>query len=258
MELVSIITPSFNSEKFIVDTIQSVQNQTYHNWEMIIVDDCSTDATVAIVEKMALLDNRIQLFQSKKNSGTGIARNRALQKAKGRYISFLDADDLWKPEKLENQIDFLKNNNLPFTFSFYDCINEQGKELNKRVEAPRNLSYRQLFFCNYVGNLTGIYDVNHFGKIAISSIRKRQDWMLWLIILKKVKSAKPIPESLAFYRIRENSISASKHDLLKHNFGVYRRFHGFNLAYSLLCMTGFLFTQLLIKPRYIKNIKASI
>jgi teichuronic acid biosynthesis glycosyltransferase TuaG len=258
MELVSIITPSFNSEKFIAETIQSVRNQTYQNWEMIIVDDCSTDHTVAIVAKMALLDNRIQLFQSEENSGTGIARNRALQKAKGRYISFLDADDLWKPQKLEIQIKFLKNNNFPFTFSFYDCINEQGKELSKRVEAPRNLSYRQLFFCNYVGNLTGIYDVNHFGKIAISSIRKRQDWMLWLIILKKVKSAKPIPESLAFYRIRENSISASKIDLLKHNFGVYRKFHGFNLVYSLLCMSGFLFTQLLIKPRYIKSTKASI
>lgn len=254
--LVSIITPSFNSEKFIAETIQSVQNQTYQNWEMIIVDDCSSDETVSIVTKMTLLDNRIQLFQSEKNSGTGIARNTALTKCKGRYISFLDADDLWKPQKLEKQIDFLKTNNLPFTFTFYDCIDEEGKSLNKTVEAPRNLSYRQLFFCNYVGNLTGIYDVNYFGKIAISSIRKRQDWMLWLTILKKIKTAQPIPESLAFYRIRENSISASKLDLLKHNFAVYRTFHGFNVVVSLLCMTGFLFTQLVIKPRYIKTIKS--
>ncbi|KIA86965.1 glycosyltransferase family 2 protein [Flavobacterium sp. AED] len=254
--LVSIITPSFNSEKFIAETIQSVQNQTYQNWEMIIVDDCSSDETVSIVTKMTLLDNRIQLFQSEKNSGTGIARNTALTKCKGRYISFLDADDLWKPQKLEKQIDFLKTNNLPFTFTFYDCIDEEGKSLNKTVEAPRNLSYRQLFFCNYVGNLTGIYDVNYFGKIAISSIRKRQDWMLWLTILKKIKTAQPITESLAFYRIRENSISASKLDLLKHNFAVYRTFHGFNVVVSLLCMTGFLFTQLVIKPRYIKTIKS--
>lgn len=258
MELVSIITPSFNSEKFIAGTIQSVQNQTYLNWEMIIVDDCSTDKTVSIAQYSANNDNRIKVYTLDKNSGTGIARNTGLEKALGKYIAFLDADDLWKPNKLEIQVNFLRNNNLPFTFSFYDCINEQGTELNKRVEAPRNLSYMQLFFCNYVGNLTGIYDVNYFGKIAISSIRKRQDWMLWLTILKKVKSAQPIPESLAFYRIRENSISASKLDLLKHNFGVYRRFHGFNLAHSLLCMTGFLFTQLLIKPRYIKNTKASI
>jgi teichuronic acid biosynthesis glycosyltransferase TuaG len=258
MELVSIITPSFNSEKFIAGTIQSVQNQTYHNWEMIIVDDCSSDKTVSIAEYFANNDNRITVYKLDKNSGTGIARNTGLEKASGKYIAFLDADDLWKPNKLEIQINFLRNNNLPFTFSFYDCINEQGTELNKRVEAPRNLAYRQLFFCNYVGNLTGIYDANYFGKIAISSIRKRQDWMLWLTILKKVKSAKPIPESLAFYRIRENSISASKVNLVKHNFAVYRRFHGYNLVLSLLCITGFLFTQLLIKPRYIKNIKASI
>ena len=254
--LVSIITPSFNSEKFISETIQSVQDQTYKNWEMIIVDDCSSDETVSIITKMALQDNRIKLFQSKKNSGTGIARNTALAKTKGRYISFLDADDLWKPQKLEKQIDFLKTNGLPFTFSFYDCIDEEGKPVNKKVEAPRNLSYRQLFFCNYVGNLTGIYDVNYFGKIAISSIRKRQDWMHWLTILKKVKTAQLIPESLAFYRIRKNSISASKLDLVKHNFTVYRTFHRFNIVVSLLCMAGFLFTQLIIKPLYIKTIKS--
>ena len=250
--LVSIITPSFNSEKFIAETIQSVQNQTYQNWEMIIVDDCSLDKTVSIAEEIAVSDSRIKIFKLEKNSGTGIARNAALGKTSGRYIAFLDADDLWKPEKLEKQINFLKNNHLPFTFSFYDCIDEEGKSLKKRVESPRNLSYKQLFFCNYVGNLTGIYEVDYFEKISISSIRKRQDWMHWLTILKKIQSAQPVPESLAYYRIRENSISASKLDLLKHNFAVYRTFHGFNLVLATVCMIGFLFTQLLIKPRYIK------
>jgi teichuronic acid biosynthesis glycosyltransferase TuaG len=253
--LVSIITPSFNSEKFIAETIQSVQNQTYKNWEMIIVDDCSTDHTVAIVERFIKDDGRIHLFRLDKNLGTGIARDIALSKAKGDYIAFLDADDLWKPLKLEKQLQFLKENKIPFTFSFYDCIDEEGNTLNKRVEAPRNLSYRQLFFCNYVGNLTGIYEVNYFGKIAISSIRKRQDWMLWLTILKKIKCAKPVPESLAFYRIRDNSLSATKVDLLKHNFAVYRSFHGFNYIASLFIMIGFLITQLMIKPRYIKKIE---
>lgn len=256
--LVSIITPTFNSEKFIVETIQSIQNQTYTNWEMIIVDDASSDATATIVTEMVKQDKRIQLFQLEKNSGTGMARNLALTKTTGKYIAFLDADDLWKPMKLEKQVDFLVANDLPVTFSFYDCINEEGKPLNKRVESPKNLSYRQLFFCNYVGNLTGIYDVNYFGKIAIYSIRKRQDWMMWLTILKKIKTVQPVPESLAFYRIRENSISASKLDLLKHNFAVYKTFHGFNLVASLLCMMGFLFTQLIIKPHYIKKIKPSI
>lgn len=256
--LVSIITPSFNSAKFIVETIKSVQNQTYKNWEMIIVDDCSSDKTVSIIKEISSQDNRIQLFQLDVNSGTGIARNTALAKASGKYIAFLDADDLWKPLKLELQIDFLKKHNLPFTFSFYECINEAGESLNRRIESPRNLSYRQLFFCNYVGNLTGIYDVNYFGKITVSSIRKRQDWVHWLTILKKIKTAQPVPESLAFYRIRENSISASKYELLKHNFSVYRRFHRLNLVTSILCMTGFLFTQLIIKPSYSKKIKSLI
>lgn len=258
LPLVSIIIPSFNSEKFILESIQSVQNQTYNNWELILVDDCSTDGTITIVKKMSALDSRIIISQLEVNSGTGIARNIALSIAKGRYIAFLDADDLWKPRKLEKQIDFLLINKLPFTFSFYDCINEEGKLLNRTVEAPRNLSYKQLFFCNYIGNLTGIYDTNFFGKISISPIRKRQDWMNWLSILKKIKNAKPVPESLAFYRIRENSISATKYELLKHNFNVYRRFHKYNYGVSLLCMIGFLFVQLVVKPRYNKTIKPSI
>lgn len=254
LPLVSIITPTFNSEKFIAQTIGSVQNQTYINWEMIIVDDASTDTTVQLILDFSNSDSRIKLYQLQRNSGAGIARNKAIDLAKGRFIAFLDSDDLWKSEKLEKQISFLLNNNYPFTFSFYDCIDEEGKPLNKRVEAPRNLSYKQLFFCNYVGNLTGIYDVDYFGKISISSNRKRQDWMVWLTILKKIKKANAVPDSLAYYRVRANSISASKTDLLKHNFAVYSTFHGFNLAVSALCMIGFLFTQILIKPFYIKRI----
>ena len=252
--LVSILIPTFNSAQFIAETIASVQQQTYENWEIIVVDDVSTDGTVALISKIRETDVRIQLQVLERNSGTGVARNTALGKAKGKYIAFLDADDLWKPEKLEKQILFMQTNDLPFTFSFYDCIDEQGNSLNRRVEAPRNLSYRQLFFCNYVGNLTGIYDVEFFGKISISNIRKRQDWIHWLTILKKIKRAKPVPESLAFYRIRDNSLSTSKTALIRYNFAVYRQFHGYNLVVSLLCMTGFLFTQLVIKPFYSKSV----
>lgn len=252
--LVSVIIPTFNSEKYISDTIVSVQNQTYQNWEIILVDDASTDQTQTIITTF-LTDKRIQFYPLKKNSGTGVTRNFGVSKAVGKYISFLDADDLWKPEKLEKQIDFLKKNNLPFTFSFYDCIDEQGNLLNRRIEAPRNLSYRQLFFCNYVGNLTGIYDVEYFRKISISNIRKRQDWMHWLTILKNIKTAKVVPESLALYRIRDNSLSTFKTALIQYNFAVYRQFHGFNFIVSCFCMIGFLFTQLVIKPFYKKTIK---
>lgn len=251
--LVSVIIPTFNSEKYISDTIVSVQKQTYQNWEIVIVDDCSTDRTQDIILNFSKSDKRIKFYPLERNSGAGIARDFAVSKASGLYISFLDSDDLWKPEKLEKQLDFMKKNNSPFTFSFYDCINEQGESLNIRIEAPKNLSYRQLFFCNFVGNLTGIYDVDFFGKIPISKIRKRQDWMQWLTVLKKIRRAQPVAESLAFYRIRENSISNSKMDLIKYNFAVYREFHGYNYIVSVFCMIGFLFTQLLIKPLYRKS-----
>ncbi|QOG03134.1 glycosyltransferase family 2 protein [Flavobacterium sp. MDT1-60] len=252
-ELVSIITPTYNAEKFIRETLKSVQNQTYQNWEMILVDDASTDNTVKIISDFAEKDSRIKLLKLEKNSGNGFARNIALEKAVGKYIAYLDADDLWFLNKLEKQIAFLKANHLPFTFSFYDCIDEEGNSLNRRVEAPTNLTYDELFFCNYVGNLTAIYDADYFGKIVIKATQKRQDWRLWLTILKQIQVTKPVPEPLAFYRIRKDSISSSKFKLIKHNFGVYREFHGFNFVFSVLLMVRFLFTQLIIKPRYIKR-----
>jgi len=253
-KLVSIITPTYNSEQFISDAIKSVQSQTYSDWEMIIVDDCSKDKTVDIIQNFMEDDHRIHLIQLNKNSGAGIARNNAINVSKGRYIAFLDSDDLWLPEKWSKQIEVMQAQSVPFTFSFYVCMKEKVNLLNKRIEAPLNLSYRQLFFCNFVGNLTGIYDTDYFGKIAISSIRKRQDWMVWLTVLKKLKVASPVAESLALYRVRQDSISASKFSLLKHNYAVYRKFHRFNVIVSLVCMIGFLFTQLLVKPRFVKII----
>jgi teichuronic acid biosynthesis glycosyltransferase TuaG len=253
-DLVSILTPTYNTEKFIRSTIESAKNQTYINWEMILVDDASTDNTVAIIEEFVKKDSRIKLFKLPENRGNGFARNAALEKATGKYIAYLDADDLWFPEKLEKQIQFLKANNLHFTFSFYDSIDEEGNDLNRRVESPNPLTYKQLFFCNYVGNLTAIYDADYFGKIILETTQKRQDWRIWLTILKQIKIAKPIPESLAFYRIRKDSVSSSKFKLIKHNFGVYRDFHSFSLLTSVLLMMRFLFTQLIIKPKYIKKI----
>lgn len=253
-DLVSILIPTYNTEKFIRATLQSVLNQTYSNWEMILVDDASTDQTVAIIEEFAQNDKRIKLFKLEKNSGNGFTRNAALEKATGKYIAYLDADDLWFPEKLEKQIQFLKVNNQYFTFSFYDSIDEEGNNLNRRVESPNPLTYDQLFFCNYVGNLTAIYDVDYFGKIILETSQKRQDWRIWLTILKQIKTVKPVSETLAFYRIRKDSVSSSKFKLIKHNFGVYREFHGYNFVYSVLLMLRFLFTQLIIKPKYIKKI----
>ncbi|GIZ08087.1 glycosyltransferase family 2 protein [Flavobacterium sp. UMI-01] len=257
-ELVSIIIPTYQSEKYISATIQSVQNQIHTNWEIILVDDASTDTTMAIVKAMAKDDSRIKYIELHQNSGTGIARNTALNQAQGRYIAFLDADDLWKPEKLSIQLAFLNKHKVPFTFSAYDCIDEDGNPMNKRVVPPQKLTYRQLFFCNYIGNLTGIYDTHFFGKIPISSSRKRQDWMHWLTLLKKIKKANAVPESLAYYRVRTHSLSASKFDLIQHNFAVYKDHHGYNWPVALACMAVFLITQLAIKPFYIKRLSKPI
>lgn len=255
-ELVSIITPTFNAAKFLAETIQSVQNQSYENWELFLIDDCSTDETVAIAQEFCKKDTRIQLLQLAQNSGAGVARNKGIECAKGTYISFIDADDLWKPEKLAKQIAFMKLHNLPFTFTFYDQIDENGNLLNISITCPTLIDYKMLFYCNWIGNLTGIYKVAFFGKIPISSIKKRQDWILWLEIVKQIDSAFPVPESLAFYRIRKDSLSASKFQLLKHNYFIYKNYHKNNTVQAVFNLLVFLMYQLLIKPRYKKSLNS--
>lgn len=253
--LVSIITPSYNSAKYIAETIQSVQNQTYTNWEMLIVDDCSSDNTEEIIKKIQQTDSRVHFFKLDQNSGPGVARNLCIQKASGNYIAFLDSDDKWKPEKLEMQLSFMKDNKIPLTFSFYEQIDERGNLLNKIVTTPKNISYKELFYCNWIGNLTGIYSVDFFGKIPILNIKKRQDWVLWLTLVKKIGKIKPIPVSLAYYRVREESVSSSKIKLLSHNFRIYKDYHEQNFILALFSMFVFLFVHFFIKPFFIKQLK---
>lgn len=248
--LVSIITPSFNSCNYIFQTIHSVLNQTYQNWELLIVDDCSTDETYSIILDFATQDARIKVFQLEKNSGAGVARNFAIQQATGNYIAFLDADDLWKPEKLEKQISFMETQRIPFTFSFYETIDEAGNLRNETITTPEKISYKQLYYCNWIGNLTGIYSVDFFGKIPISSIKKRQDWMMWLQIVKQIQTAIPVPESLAYYRVRQDSISSSKWKLIQYNFKVYKNFHQRNFFLACFDTMRFLYVQLVIKPKF--------
>lgn len=248
--LVSIITPCFNSEKYISQAVQSVISQTHQNWELLLVDDCSSDETFAIISNYSTQDARIKAFKLDINSGAGVSRNFAIQKASGNYIAFLDADDLWKSEKLEKQIDFMKTQKIPFTFSFYETIDEAGNLRNETITTPSKINYKQLYFCNWIGNLTGIYSVDFFGKIPISPIKKRQDWMLWLQIVKQLKAAIPVPESLAYYRVREDSISASKWKLIQYNFNIYRNFHQRNFFSAGLDTMRFLYIQLVIKPKY--------
>jgi glycosyltransferase involved in cell wall biosynthesis len=247
--LVSVITPTYNAELFIEETIHSVQAQTYTNWELIIVDDASSDTTVAILEKYAAADKRIKYYRLETNSGAAIARNTAIENASGSYIAFLDADDLWMPEKLAKQITFMQAENIQVCFSSYELMDETGKSLGKMVKALPKVDFSKMLKSNYVGNLTGIYNAETLGKVYMPNIRKRQDWALWLTLIKKVGHAYSISEPLAKYRVREDSISSNKLNLLKYNYTIYRKALKFGAFKSSLYLLRFLIEHFFIKPQ---------
>ena len=182
--LVSIITPMYNSEKFILKTIESVINQTYSNWELLLIDDGSIDNTIQIVEDFKQKYSNIKLIQNLTNLGAAQSRNKGILEAKGEYIAFLDADDLWKPNKLDLQIQFMQTHNCDVSFSSYEQIAENGKPLHKLVQALPKLTYNKYLKTNYIGNLTGMYNAKTLGKITSPDLRKRQDWLLWLAAIK--------------------------------------------------------------------------
>lgn len=220
--LVSIITPSFKSEKFISKTIESVLKQTYQNWEMIIVDDISPDNSNIIIEKYRTKDSRIKLIKLEKNSGPAIARNRAIEEAKGRYIAFLDSDDLWTPEKLSKQISFMQENDVALSYTGYYRIEEESGEIIDQIHVPKKVDYSELLKQNIIGCLTAVYDTEKIGKVYMPDIRKRQDFGLWLSILKKVPYAYGMDEPLAHYRVRTASVSSNKIHASKYNWTLYR------------------------------------
>src|SRR5690554_4163648 len=209
MPLVSIISPSYNSSSYITNTIDSVLSQTNNNWEMLIIDDCSTDNSVEVIQSFIDKDPRIKLIQLTENSGAAVARNKGIEAAKGRYIAFLDSDDAWSPDKLEKQLAFMQANDYPFTFAAYDKVNEAGKVFG-HVGVPDKVTYSDLLKSCSIGCLTAMYDTQFFGKVYMPLIRKRQDLGLWLKLLKKTKYAYGLNETLGFYKVRKDSISANK------------------------------------------------
>ena len=220
-DLVSIIMPSYNTAKYISDSINSVINQTYENWELIIVDDCSTDNTDEIVNEF-LKDKRIKYFKNEKNSGAAISRNKALREAKGRWIAFLDSDDLWVPEKLEKQIKFMEENNYYFSYSYYQEIDEEGKKLGIEIQGPKKISKFGMYNYCWVGCLTVMYDATKVGLIQIKDIKKNNDYAMWLKVIKKA-DCYLYPYSLAFYRKRTGSISRQSYiKLIKWHYKLFK------------------------------------
>lgn len=231
-KLVSIITPTYNCGKFIGETIESVLKQTYQDWEMIIVDDCSTDNTKEVVERYLELDNRIKYYLLEVNSGAAVARTKAMELATGKYIAFLDSDDLWAEGKLERQLSFMEMNGYSFTCTDYEQIDEIGNSLNRVIKTKTKTNYNGVLLSCPVGNSTVVYSVEKLGKFVVPNIRKRNDDALWLQILKNEKYIWGIPYVLTKYRIRQNSVSSNKFQLVKYHWYLYRKIENLNVFKS--------------------------
>lgn len=230
-ELVSIIMPSYNTGKFIKETINSVISQTYSNWELIIVDDCSTDNTDEILKNIN--DDRIIYLKNEKNSGAAVSRNKALREAKGRWMAFLDSDDLWVPQKLEKQIKFMKGNGYYFTYTNYSEIDENGNLNGKRITGPKKITKTGMFNYCWPGCLTVMYDASKIGLIQIEDIKKNNDYAMWLKVCKKA-DCYLLDEELAMYRKRSGSISNHSYiALIKWHYKLYREAEHQNLICSL-------------------------
>ena len=221
-KLVSIITPTYNCGEYIARTLDSVQAQSYQNWEMIIVDDCSKDDTKQIVETYMNKDPRIQYHLLEVNSGAAVARTTAMKLAKGSYMAFLDSDDLWAPDKLERQLKWMYDNGYDFSCTSYEHIDEDDNPLNRTIKSIPKTDYNRLLLDCPVGNSSVMYNVENLGKFEVPNIRKRNDDALWLQILKKEKYIRGMPDVLMQYRIRQNSISRNKLKVIKYHWILYR------------------------------------
>jgi len=239
--LVSIITPTFNSANFIAETIQSVQKQTYQNWEMILVDDCSSDETEDILKAIILKDTRIQFYKLNQNSGPAVARNIGIEKAKGDYLTFLDADDIWFPNFIEKSIKTIIETKISFVFSSYKRSNENLEFIYSDFIVPKHVTYTDILKSNSISCLTAFLDIKVLGKKFMPLIRKRQDMGLWLQYLKEIPFAYGIQETQAIYRIRKNSLSRKKLDLIKYQWQFYREVEELNVFQSMYYMLHWMY-----------------
>lgn len=233
-DLVSIIMPSYNTAAYIADSIASVLAQTYINWELIIVDDCSSDETDIVVLPF-LKDNRVHYLKNERNSGAAVSRNRALSEAKGRYIAFLDSDDLWLPDKLAHQIAFMQENQSVFSYTAYEEMDAEGIPLGMIVRGPKRITKRGMYRYCWPGCLTVMYDAQAVGFIQIKPIRKNNDYAMWLQICRK-SDCRFLDETLARYRRgRNGSVSTqSIRTLLVWHYRLFREADGKSVFTSVL------------------------
>lgn len=232
-ELVSVIMPVYNAETFLNQSIQSVISQTYQNWELLIVDDCSKDNSASIIHKFVQQNSRIKYFKTDKPSGSPILpRNIGIENAQGRYIAFLDSDDVWLPNKLERQLKlFEQYEDMAICFSNYEKMTEQGERNNRIIKAPSVTTYKQLLLGNVIGCLTAVYDTEKVGKVFFQN-HSHEDYILWLDILKRGYIARNTNTVEALYRVRENSVSSNKLKTLSWQWDIYRNVEKIGLLRS--------------------------
>ena len=232
-ELVSIITPAYNAAVYIRETIQSVINQTYQNWELIVIDDCSSDETYQIVKGYCDMDSRIRLIQNEINSRVAISRNNGLKIAKGRYVAFLDSDDIWLPNKLELQIKFMNKKQCVLSYAYYISFFESITNAKKVMKAPDEMSANQLLKNTAIGCLTVVVDKLLSGDFEMPLLDHAEDMLTWYMILKKTnQKAYAVRENLAYYRLTNNSLSGNKRKSIKQQWNVYRKFLHFSFFKS--------------------------
>ena len=237
-DLISIITPVYNAERFINETIKSVKSQTYKNWEMILIDDCSSDDSKIIIQMHVKEDDRIKYFVLPENSGAAVSRNTGISQARGRFIAFIDSDDRWHPEKLERQLAFMRREQLSFTFTAYEMITEQGMKTNKIVNVPQAVNYNQLLKNTIIGCSTVVIDRSITGNFSMPLVRKGQDTATWLSMLRTGIIANGLNEVLTQYRITDGSISSGKISALKRTWYTYRKIEKLNFIkciYVFIC-----------------------
>ena len=252
--LVSIITPNWNCAKFIGETIKSVQAQTYQNWEMIIVDDCSTDNSEKVVEPYMKEDKRIKFLRNEKNSGAAVSRNYAMREARGKWIAFLDSDDLWVPEKLEKQLKFMVENGYNFSYTGRSTIDEDSIPLGELTTGPKSINKIGMFMYCWVGCLAVMYNAEKVGLIQIADLKKNNDYAIWLKVIKKA-NCYLLNENLARYRVRKSSISHDKFKkLIKSHYDLFRIGEGMNPVFSSLLAAQNMFFGVMKRVLFVKKI----
>ena len=234
--LISIITPNYNNSKYISETINSVLAQTYVNWEMIIIDDCSTDDSYEIAKKYSNNDIRIKVYRMDHNEGSALCRNKAIELSQGEYLAFLDSDDLWFPEKLQKHLKFMQINDSDFSFTEYEHIDNEGNRINKKAKAIKHLTYRKLLYHNFIGCLTVIIKQNLDNKIYGPDIKINTDYGLFLQYLKTCKNALGYNECLSKYRIRNKSLSKNTKQKIFSFYFLFIKIENINLIKSIFYM----------------------